>query len=61
MSHSRRFCGPYGTCFMVRVALWAKTISPTATIHVTTMELVIGKPNGRAISTAFCDRPCSML
>src|SRR5207247_10653638 len=57
----RRFCGPSGTCFMVRVALWAKTISPTATIHVTTMELVIGKPNGRAISTAFCDRPCSML
>ena len=23
------------------------------------MELVIGKPNGRAISTAFCDKPCS--
>ena len=30
-----------------------------ATIHVTTMELVIGKPNGAAISTAFCDSPCS--
>jgi hypothetical protein len=29
-------------------------IRPTATIHVTTMELVIGKPSGRAISTARC-------
>ena len=55
------FCGPSGTCFMVRVAVWAKRMSATATIHVTTIELVIGKPNGRAISTAFCDRPCSML
>src|SRR5262249_31046592 len=23
------------------------------------IELVIGKPNTRAIATAFCDRPCS--
>ena len=23
------------------------------------MEFVIGKPKGRAISTAFCDKPCS--
>ena len=30
---------------------------PSATIQVTTIELVTGKPNGRAISTAFCDRP----
>jgi hypothetical protein len=30
-----------------------------ATIHVTTMEFVIGKPKGRAISTAFCDKLCS--
>ena len=35
--------------------------SPTATIQVTTIELVIGKPNGRAISTALCDRPCSVV
>ena len=42
-----------------RVAICAKTIRPTATIHVTTIELVIGKPNGRPISTAFCGRPCS--
>ena len=28
-----------------------------ATIQVTTMEFVIGKPNGRAISSAFCDSP----
>src|SRR4030095_16782596 len=34
-------------------------MSPTATIQLTTMELVSGKPKGRAISTAFCDRPCS--
>ena len=25
------------------------------------MELVIGKPNGAAISTAFCDSPCAGL
>ena len=48
-----------GTSVMRRVASCAKTIRPTATIQVTTIELVIGKPNGRAISTAFCDRPCS--
>src|SRR5271155_3426403 len=28
---------------------------PTATIQLATIELVIGKPNGLAISTAFCD------
>src|SRR5215813_1962144 len=32
---------------------------PTATIQLTTIELVIGKPKGLAISTAFCDGPCS--
>src|SRR5208283_2532010 len=32
---------------------------PTATIQVTTIEFVIGKPNGLAISTAFCERPGS--
>src|SRR5215467_10561433 len=31
----------------------------TATIQLTTIELVIGKPNGLAISTAFCVGPCS--
>src|SRR5579864_4677479 len=30
-----------------------------ATIQLTTMELVIGKLKGRAISTALADRPCS--
>src|SRR5438876_5760182 len=59
MRNSRKFCGPSGTSFMVRVAIWAKRMRPTATIHMRTMELVIGNPNGRAISTAFCDRPCS--
>ena len=44
---------------MFRVATWAKTIRPKATIQVTTIELVIGKPNGRAISMALCERPCS--
>src|SRR6266850_13905 len=34
-------------------------MSPIATIQLTTMELVMGKPNGLAISTAFCDGPCS--
>ena len=33
-------------------------IKPSATIQETTIELVIGKPKGRAISTAICDRPC---
>src|SRR5262245_37598280 len=34
-------------------------IKATATIQVTTMELVIGKPSGLAISTACCGRPPS--
>ena len=40
---------------MCRVAICAKAMSAIATIQVTTMEFVIGKPNGRAISTALCD------
>src|SRR5262245_49342064 len=32
---------------------------PSATIQLTTMELVTGKPNGLAISTAFCEGPSS--
>src|SRR5262249_33933568 len=44
---------------MLRVATRAKMIRPKATIQVTTMELVMGKPNGRAISTACCDSRCS--
>src|SRR5690242_6811349 len=44
---------------IVRVAALAKTIRPAASIQVTNMELVIGKPKGRAISTACCERPCS--
>jgi hypothetical protein len=31
----------------------------TATIQLTTIELVMGKPNGLAISVAFCDSPSS--
>jgi hypothetical protein len=31
----------------------AKMTNPSATIQVTTIELVIGNPRGRAISTAF--------
>ena len=58
-SHSKRFCAPPGTCFMFRVATRVKMINPAVTIQVTTMELVIGKPKGRAISPAFLDRPCS--
>jgi hypothetical protein len=38
---------------MSRVATRAKDDQPAATIQLTTIELVIGKPNGRAISTAF--------
>src|SRR5215467_7273359 len=34
-------------------------IRPTATIQLTTIELVTGKPKGLAISAAFCDGPCS--
>src|SRR4030095_706953 len=45
---------------MCRVATWAKTMRPSATIQVTTIELVTGRPNGRAISTALCEsRWCS--
>ena len=44
---------------MRRVARRANTISPSATIQVTTIEFVIGMPNGRAISTALCESPCS--
>src|SRR5260221_2108368 len=44
---------------MLRVAIWAKTIRPSATIQVTTMELVIGNPKGRAISTALWGKPFS--
>src|SRR5262249_34749640 len=32
---------------------------PRATIQLTTIEFVMGKPNGLAISTAFCVGPCS--
>ena len=52
-SHSRKFCAPPGTAVICRVATCAKTMSAIATIQVTTMEFVIGKPNGRAISTAL--------
>ena len=51
--HSRKFCAPSGTCFMFRVASRANTINTAATIHVTTIELVIGNPNGRAMSMAY--------
>ena len=44
---------------MFRVANCAKTIRPTATIQLTTIELVIGKLKGWAISTALAERPCS--
>ena len=55
ISHSRKFCAPPGTWVMRRVAICAKTIRPAATIHVTTIEFVIGNPNGLAISTAFVE------
>src|SRR5258706_6456328 len=58
-SHSRKFCAPLGTCFIFRVASWANTIRPTATIQLTNMEFVIGKLKGRAISTGFADKPCA--
>src|SRR5262245_22535605 len=32
---------------------------PRATIQLTTIEFVMGKPKGLAISTAFCVGPCS--
>src|SRR5262245_26523922 len=44
---------------MRRVATWAKMIRLRATTQLTTIELLIGKPNRRPISTAFCDGPCS--
>src|SRR5215470_2521035 len=58
-SHSQKFWVPSGTAFMLRVASWAKTMSPTATIQLAIMEFVIGKPSGRAISTAFWVGPVS--
>jgi len=58
-SHSRKFCAPPGTCFIFLVASCAKMIRPSATTQLTTIELVIGKLKGRAISTAFGDKPCS--
>src|SRR4029079_9389964 len=54
-SHSIRFCAPDGTWFIERVARRTNTINPIATTQVTTIELVMGKPNGRAISTAFSE------
>ena len=42
-----------GNTLMSHVASRAKIIKPTATIQLTSIELVIGKPNGRATSTAF--------
>ena len=44
---------------MFRVATWTNTIRPNATIQLTIIELVIGKPKRRVISTALCVRPCS--
>src|SRR6478736_2006944 len=60
-SHSKKFWSPPGTDFMSRVATCAKAIRPRATIQVTTMEFVIEKLAKRAISSAFCDNPCSSL
>src|SRR6476659_2594894 len=54
-----KFCAPLGTCFISRIANWAKTIKPMATTQLTIMELVIGKLKGRAISTALVESPCS--
>jgi hypothetical protein len=45
---------------MFLVAIWANRINPTATIQLTTIELVMGKLKGRAISTDLVDRPCSV-
>src|SRR5437773_5250909 len=59
MSDSTQSCRPSGTGLMLRVALWLTAMRSSATIQVTTIELVTGNPNGRAISTAFCDSPCS--
>ena len=52
-SHSRKFCALPGTALIRRVATCAKTMSAIATIQVTNMEFEIGKPNGRAMSTAL--------
>ena len=65
-SHSRKFCAPVGTCVIFRVATRAKTMRPSATIHVTTMEFVIGKAEGpcdldrllrQAVFDRFGERP----
>ena len=40
-SHSQKFCAPAGTSCILRVAMPAKTIRPSATIQVTTIELVM--------------------
>src|SRR5262249_684528 len=56
-SHSRKFCAPLGINSIFLVATCANTIKPAATIQLTIIELVIGKLNGRAISTAFVERP----
>src|SRR5262249_52836628 len=58
-SHSQKFCAPSGTAFMCLVANWAKAMRPMATIQLTIIELVMGKPRGLAISTAFCAGPVS--
>jgi len=42
-----------GTCSLSRVAIRTNAISPTATIQVPTIELLMGKRRGGAISTAF--------
>ena len=55
-SHSSTFWAPSGTCFMFRVAICAKTMRPRATTQLTTIEFVIGKPKGRAISIALRER-----
>ena len=39
-SHSKKFCAPSGTSCMFHVATCAKTMIPTATIHVTSIEFV---------------------
>src|SRR5215813_13431609 len=58
ISHSKKFWAPAGTGIILFVANCAKTINPSATTQPTTIELVIGKPSGRAISTALGERPC---
>src|SRR5207247_9211605 len=44
---------------MLRMATCAEMITPSATIHVTNIEFVTGKPNGRPISTALAGNSCS--